>query len=276
MGGNAFMNVKPVSLEHLQIIWPKILKTLKQFDCSNIIPIGTTFQKDVMGDIDIAVKHYSKERLYQSLIKHFDRKNVCLIGGSTISIVYDSCQVDITVGNPSYLWWSRCGTQQRDPTMDNFSMFKGTLRQIFFNTILKSISSLLFKTTEVDRECYSLDLDCGLFLTQQTKRGATENTLKKWKSLDRDFLTDDITKICSVIYNGYKLNKIHPECLLSFERAFITFNECNTIQDDTKQIILISFIEDVTQIIQTNCNKISIYTQEQTIKSLNQYVKFSL
>jgi predicted nucleotidyltransferase len=238
MGGHAFFCAEPIALDKFQSEWKNIQQILSKAGCSYITLIGSsaTNIKPIMGDIDVVCKHKDKKQLHNKLKRLFPM-NIRLIGGNTISFVYKSMQIDVSVvDNIKFVSWARTGTQNIDKSRNDYSLYKGTLRQVFFNALLKQLSTKIFIGNDCNRECYSLDLDKGLFISKQTIISAkTGMRLSKWKTTERLFLTDDVQQIINVLYN---CTNIQTD-ILTFESAYKQFVDCESFDSNFKFFIFI-------------------------------------
>lgn len=111
MGGKMFVGSCPVQLSELEQEWSKIVDILTSCGCGRIAPIGSTFLKTTMGDVDVAVEHNDKNELFEKLSKHRNVSQIGVIGGQTISFLYKKMQIDVTVGDIQFLQFARKGTQ---------------------------------------------------------------------------------------------------------------------------------------------------------------------
>lgn len=251
-GGRAFNDVGSISIEVLNAEWLGILEVLRSFGADDIRPVGTTFKKPEMGDIDVTASHpEGREGLLSFAQELYGKENVRRIGGNIVSFAYplkSGCkvQVDVMVGDPNLISWSRFGpsNQQEHP---NYSQFKGTVRQLLVSAILRNLSKKDFpgRQTEFDRERYSFDIDNGLFKVVQTRRGAVKKSgehrvLKQWKTLNKDLVSKDPDEIVGILFGE------GPRALdvLTFEDVLRELQGSTMLADDYDEIID-SFIEDL-------------------------------
>lgn len=198
MSGKAFKDTQPISLDELSYVWIDLFTCLTNSGLKNITPIGSTWKKEVMGDIDLAAEGDEAD-VIAKLQRELGEQNVKHLGGRLFSIKYPvtyvehHVQVDVIIGDVKYLKWSRFGPS----TMKNhayFSPVKGVIRNLFLNTILRESTTIL---KGHERTRYVLDYDVGMNFVEQTILGAKENVLKNWKTTFSQFVTndpDDITK----------------------------------------------------------------------------------
>lgn len=220
-GGHAFDSVRPISIEDFKAIWPTLVQDLQDMGCKNVAPVGSTGKKPIMGDIDVAVEFDgTREELFSYVSDMFGAESVDKVGSNIISISYPlsgtssgvNVQVDVMIGNVSYLTWSRFGTSPTKGHKD-YSGVKGVVRNILLNVINRFASTLEFRDAtqdDLDRTRYVVDFDKGLYKVVQTKRGKDpKKPLKDWKTLSREFVTDDPNTITTVMFGkGFKSSDI--------------------------------------------------------------------
>ena len=206
MSGNAFRDTSPISLDVLEKTWPKLKVDLMMVGFVEIEPIGTTWKKQTMGDVDLAATFPSGSLSLAvfNMQQVFGETNVKRFG-NVVSVNYPvvddrRVQVDVMVGNPKYLAWSRFGPSldEHDP---QFSHVKGVIRNLFLNTTLRMISTVTL-SGGLDRSRLALDFDVGLHMLYQTKRGMHDNVLKCWKTHSNTFMTDDPSVIVKKIFGS--------------------------------------------------------------------------
>lgn len=210
-GGHAFTDVEPIALEDFKKTWPNIVKDLTSIGFEQIEPIGSTGKKPLMGDVDLAASSsMSRDEMFDAASTKFGANNVSKVGGNIVTISYPvpssvkRVQVDVMIGKPSYLKWSRFGTSTV-PSHEDFSRVKGVARNILLAAVLNAVSEKkLSASTGLDRTRFTLDFDNGLFKTTQTKRNKSGGKpLSSWKTTGREFVTDDPDEIASfVLGNG--------------------------------------------------------------------------
>jgi hypothetical protein len=207
-GGHAFSDVKPVTLEDFEEVWPQLRSDVEAMGATDVEHVGSTGKKPVMGDIDLAIKFDGNfDDLFHAAKTYFGDKNVMKVGGSVVSIRYgiddEPFQVDLMMGNPTYLRWSRFGTSTTQGHPD-YSPVKGVVRNVLLNAINRETASMTFpgKQSELERVRYSIDFDRGLFKVIQTKRGKDpdEKPLKNWKTVNRTFVSDDPDVIVGMMF----------------------------------------------------------------------------
>jgi hypothetical protein len=212
-GGHAFSDVEPIELKTLKAEWERLQEYLRSFGASDIEPIGTTFKKPVMGDIDIACSHpEGREGVHAMAVSLLGAENVRRISGNIVSFAWPlqngrKVQVDLMIGNTNLLKWSRFGPH---PTKGNIghSVLKGSVRSLLFRSVLRAVSGREFpgQQGELDRVRYSFDLDNGLFKKLETRRGAVDKKtgvqrpLKTWKTVSKELISDDPDEIVSILF----------------------------------------------------------------------------
>lgn len=208
VGGGAFDDVAPVSLATLRDTWPRIEAVLRAAGASRIEPIGTTWKKDPMGDVDVAVTHEGgREELYSALAAELGAQSLRRVGSNIVSIAFpatsgERVQVDAMVGDVDYLAWSRYGPS---PTKDHseHSSVKGVVRNMLLNVIAAHASGRTFpgRQTDLDRERYVVDFDRGLYRVVQTRRPTGKRTapLSDWKTLERELVASTPDDVVSTL-----------------------------------------------------------------------------
>ena len=116
MGGNAFTDTKPITLEEFINLMPVLQIELDILGASRVIGIGSTGKVDVMGDIDLAVEHpKGRDFLCEHLGKLYGEHSVKKYGSRQLSVRYPNIddtryvQLDMIVGPPGssgWLWWA--------------------------------------------------------------------------------------------------------------------------------------------------------------------------
>lgn len=208
MGGNAFPHVSSVTLDVYSTFEAQLLTDLTQLGFQNILPVGSTGKKSVMGDLDFAASaHLSSSELFSQATKVFGHKNVKKTGGSTISLAYPydvdtRVQVDVMLGAPKFLAWSRFGVSD-NPAHPHFSYVKGSVRNVFLGTVMWWVTRELLpdEQGELDRTRYVLDYDHGLQKIWQTLRNKRPDgpVCKNWKTMEREDVSADPEFICRFI-----------------------------------------------------------------------------
>lgn len=212
-GGHAFSNVEPITIEDLKTTWPHIKSDLDILGVTDVRPIGTTWKKNPMGDVDLAARfEQSRDELYDLAADMFGKQNIVKVGANIVSIsypVHDNSgnetgtfvQVDVMLGDPDYLTWSRYGPSP-EPDHEEYSQAKGVLRNMLLNVILRVSAQEEFgiDSDGTNRKRYAIDLDKGLFVIQQTRKSKANKLLKRWKTIKRKFITSNPDKILRIIF----------------------------------------------------------------------------
>jgi hypothetical protein len=270
MGGRAFDCVKPINIDELYKVWPRIYDDLILLGCSNIQTTGSTFRKQTMGDIDVAVEH-NYELLLQRAIEKFGQFGVRRIGKHTISINWNNyVQVDIIVGKPNLITWTHFGPSNL-LGVQHSSQFKGTIRHILMSAILYEKTCQYFlKNNEDYRHCYQFDIEEGIYETFQTKFGTRNNRLKKWKTLKRKLQCWNPQQICDFIFTD---KNVSYQDIYTFEELFFalkkTSKSSSYFKEKQYQQIIDSFIRDIEINIQEKPLRIAS-SQEEAYKVLEQ------
>jgi hypothetical protein len=213
-GGHAFDNVTTLFLDDFNSTFAAIKSDLQAIGCTNVIPIGSSGKKQLMGDLDVAAD-FDGDRgtLFKLAQQKFGVDTVKSLGSNIVSISYpivtndpnrlgDRVQVDVMLGKTSFLAWGKYGTSTNEKHKD-FSRLKGAARNILFNSITRVIAEIDFpgQQDEWDRLRYMLDSDIGLQKVHQTRRNkASSVPLKAWKTVSRDVVSDDPNAIVKMIF----------------------------------------------------------------------------
>lgn len=246
MSGNAFKDTTPISLDELENLWTTLNNDLALVGLCDITPIGSTWKKVYMGDIDLAASYGAEmSTLVDAMKAVFGGINVRRCGGSLVSVRYPikqtgrSVQVDVMVGNPKYLSWSRFAPTTFGDGAD-YSPLKGVIRNLFLNTWLRETSSVYY---DAKRVRMALDFDVGLMLVTQTKSGVDGRVLKDWKTTESRFLTDDPDEIVRTTF-GRGIAKMS----LTIERCIELTSEFGPRRAEIKH----TFLQELEQIAKNN------------------------
>jgi hypothetical protein len=250
-GGGAFDDVESISLLELQKIWPIIKNDLEELGCSNIEMIGSTGKKDQMGDIDLAAMFNGSIDDFVSLAKQsHGPENVVRQGGNVASIRYGMnekfVQVDVMLGDTSYIKWARFGTSS-DKKHRDYSPLKGIVRNMLLNSINRFAAKLQFidaEHSDVQRTRYLVDFDKGLFKAVQTRLGRGNKVLKDWKTISKEFISSDPDVIASIIFG----EDTKSDDLRTFENVVEQLKKSPLLGKHANQI-LVSFLSEVTEML---------------------------
>lgn len=203
MGGKAFEDVAPISLELYQDLLPQLEMRLRLAGASKIKPVGSSGKRPVMGDIDLAVEHPCRDALAGSLS---ERYQVRKFGARQIAVrwpVRDTfVQVDLMVGDIQWLQWARFGPCR--------SEVKGVFRNLLINAVLRARAD----GDDIDRKRLTVDWDQGLCETVQTRRGKN-CILAQWKTIESRLVSAEPDRVVNMIFGtGYVAQNI-----LRFEDA---------------------------------------------------------
>lgn len=248
-GGGSFDDIQPISLEDFKHVWPVLEADLEMLGLTDIEPVGTTGKKQLMGDVDVAGRFEGgAPALFDAAERVFGKGNVKKGGGSVVSIRYEmdvpAFQVDVMVGDPKYLRWSRYGPS---PTQGHpeFSPAKGMFRNLLFNIITRFAAGKNFpgaQQSETERTRYTVDWDRGLWKVVQSKHNVRDPStpLKGWKDVKRDLVTDDPDKLVQYIFGkGHK-----AEGLRKLEDVVAAIKKSPELRD-VKADIFGAFIEEL-------------------------------
>ena len=210
-GGGSFDNAEQISLEEYQDTLPDLKRDLEALGAAHVEPIGSTGKKQLMGDLDFAVEFDGgAAELFDLARAAFGPENVKKTGGSVVSVLYPvqsngrltgaMVQVDLMVGNVSYVSWARSGSSTIKHHVD-FSAVKGVIKNLLLNVIARFASRKLLEQPDdpLERRRYAFDFDRGLFLQHQTKHSKRGGTLTNWKTLSAEMVTDDPDEIIEVL-----------------------------------------------------------------------------
>lgn len=213
-GGNALEGVGPISLGDFNATWPELEARILRMGVNEIEPIGTVGKKQLMGDIDLVVTFDgTQQELYDAAEREFGTGEVVKVGGNIVSFRYPFGegygQVDMMMGDPHYVTWSRYGPSP-EKGHEEFSIAKGVFRNLLLNTFLRTWSEQEFgrfdDEDELTRSRYALDFDKGLYFIQQTRRGAIDKrtdvprVLKSWKTIVRQPISTDPDEIAEKLF----------------------------------------------------------------------------
>lgn len=202
MSGHLFTDTSTLTGREWKAIHNDIAELVLKTGANEVVPVGsaaTAGDDTVMGDIDLAVQHPGgRAVLIAALQKRFDIK---VTGKDLASVRYPLdahrwVQLDLMVGNPKFLQWSRAGASPEHPDI------KGSARALLLNAITRLYAELyLFEGSNVyDRERYVLDFGSGYYLVNQTRLGKKGNVLKSWKTVKSKFVTDSPTEIVDHLF----------------------------------------------------------------------------
>lgn len=227
MSGNLFTETVPITLEEWVQFKPCLFDILKKEGINVECVLGSLAfpfaQNNSFGDIDLAVSYSDGiDSLISRLEESFDVKKV---GGSVASfkcpIDKRWVQVDLMLGNPKYLAWSRGSTYEKN--------IKGAARNLLLIIAFRFISELKLSHNDVERQRYAIDFDNGLFIAKQTKisKDGTKANVN-WRDLDKKLLTDDPQAISDTFFDGRKLK--------TFSDVVTAINHSSTLSGKTKDV----------------------------------------
>jgi hypothetical protein len=198
-GGHALSGMQPVPLKAFSNEYANLVNFLKQLGANNIVPLGSTGKKELMGDIDLGIETDISIEDFQKRLEDAIGTDKVTRNVTVVSFAHDFegivGQVDLMFGNTKYLSWSRAGTDPRK------TPFKGVARNLLLNILAKTLSEMVFEkeSNDVLKKRYIVDMDKGLFVNTQTKQSKDGKPLKDWKNVDRKFVTDVPQEIVSVL-----------------------------------------------------------------------------
>jgi len=198
-GGHALDDMKPVPLDAFKSEFPRLVDFLKRLGAKKVVPVGSTGKKPLMGDVDLALETDLSIEDFQKKLEGAIGKDKVTRNATVVSFAHDFAgtvgQVDLMFGKTSYLSWSRAGTDPRK------TPFKGVARNLLLNILARTLSEQVFEkqSSDVTKKRYIIDMDRGLFINTQTKLSKDGKPLKDWKTVDKEFVTDDPQEIVSVL-----------------------------------------------------------------------------
>jgi hypothetical protein len=270
-GGHAFDDVVPIELSDFETTFKNVKKDLETLGCTDIRLLGSSGKKQESGDIDVAVKcELSRGDLKVAIEDVLGVGSTRTVGSNIVSVRYpiygandkqkgSFVQVDVMLGKPAYLAWSRFGTS----TMKNhpdFSPLKGTVRNILLNTVTRIVSQETFPgKDEFERTRYTIDFDAGLFKTTQTKKNKLPGKppLKDWKTLDRELITDDPDEIARAIFG----RGVKSSDLRRFEDVIAVIKRSPKLTTVSSEIFD-AFLAGFEEFLQKNADKIGMEPRE--------------
>ena len=248
-GGGSFSEAAPISLRTLHDTWPEIVALLKRAGAARIEPIGTTWKKDPMGDVDVAVEHVDgREALYAALHSELGSTAVRRVGPNIVSFAFQTlrggkrtgehAQIDAMVGNVGYLEWARYGPSPIVGHAEHSSV-KGLVRNMLLNIVAAHASGREFpgKQTELDRERLTVDFDRGLYRVLQTRRpsGSRSAPLASWKTIDRELLADRPDDVIEILLGpGHRAQKLRrfEDVVSALKSSKLFKQELDSIRDE--------------------------------------------
>lgn len=189
MGGNAFDNVMPLSINELNTTWLSLIKKLSMANLTNVELVGGRPNANVLSDIDLAIDtRLSKSEIFQRLKRVFGHENVKLNGSNMVCIRYvtveqKNVQVDVIYGRIEFLRWMHSAGSEN---------LKGVFRNLLLNAVMREQAKYNGDT----RKRYTLDTGVGLHYVNQKKNSDSE----KWNTLDTTFISDDPDIITRLLF----------------------------------------------------------------------------
>jgi hypothetical protein len=249
--GGGMEGAEPITLADFKRAWPTVKQDLDQMGVTDITFVGTTGKKNVMGDVDVAGRFDgTRDELFDLAASLYGRDHVAKVGPSIVSMRIDGYapkpfQVDVMLGNPSYLKWARYAPSNIEGHLE-FSPVKGLARNLLFNIITRFAAGKNFpgvQQSDTERTRYTVDWDRGLWKVVQTKRAAKGNKVnKEWRTLDRTMVSDDPDVIVQKI-----LGKGHrAENLRKLEDVIAAIKKSPELRD-VKNDILGSFAKELPE-----------------------------
>lgn len=215
MGGHAFDNVSPVTIDEFLLCDLHIVEKLRASGVTRWKYVGTTGKKPVMGDIDIAVEfNGTRDELMKNLTQiGINHKNMRKFGSNMVSInwdLYDNdtkrIQVDVMIGDVEYLSWSRYANPS--------SAICASARNLLLNSWNRFNSVGTSKLTEQ----FVLDWERGLMKARRTKLGKNGCELKAWKTIESTFISSDPHVISQTLFGNWSTGSpISAAATMTFE-----------------------------------------------------------
>jgi len=237
-GGHSFSDVGPVTRAGLQAAWPEIEGLLVRAGALKITPIGTTWKKDPMGDVDLAMEHAGgREGLYAALVAARPGIELRRVGSNIVSIAFPlesgAVQVDAMVGDVGLLGWTRYGPSPVKGHPE-YSTVKGVVRNMLLDVIARHASGRAFpgKQGELDRERYVVDSDRGLHRVVQARRPNKQGGHTAWRTVERELVTDRPDELVSVLLGpGHR-----AQALRRFEELAAALRRSETFASELDQM----------------------------------------
>ena len=192
---HALEGVGPITLKEFRAVWPHVQADLRALGVTDVEPVGSTGKRQLMGDVDIAGRFSgTRDELFDRAVGLFGSGNVAKVGATIVSVRHwngqKSFQIDVMLGDPTYLRWARHAGAEDSPA-------KGAIRNVLFNAVAQHASAREFPSMQgdLDRTRYVIDWDRGLFRVMQARRGANGQPVKRWTTLARELVSDDPNRI---------------------------------------------------------------------------------
>lgn len=239
MSGQLFPDVGPITHPEWKFYALVIIHDVLMTGAEEVIPVGSMEFDRIHGDIDLAVKHPGgRAGVTQAFKGRFQLKES---GNDLVSVRYPLerlrwVQLDLMVGNPSFLRWSRAGSSNPE--------FTGADRAVLLNAILRreAIPDAVVRTR------YALDFGSGLYVIQQTRKGAKGNLLKEWKTYERKLLSDDPQKIVAQVFGSNASVKNTQ----SLEGLVATFKESDKYTSEQKARVFTAYRDEMQELVKKN------------------------
>lgn len=202
MGGNMFDDTSSVTLDRLNSSWDAIVSKIKGWGGLDVTMLGSTGKKQLMSDIDVGVVFDAgRDVLFRNASTALGHGNAKRGGNRTVHAkiyVCDvPCQLDVIVGNTSYLKWSMFGTSDISDH-DHFSPVKGFARNLFLNAVTRESAHVVFPQERVQerRTRHTVDFSVGLHKVEQERVSGP----RPWVVKEREFISDDPATIVQTIF----------------------------------------------------------------------------
>lgn len=265
-GGNAFKEAKPVPLSSFNKEYPKLVKMLKSAGADVVVPVGSTGKKKLMGDVDLAVQTNVDVDDFKAKLQDMLGSENVTRNATVVSFVYDFGgslgQVDLMFGKADYLSWARAGTNPEE------TPFKGIVRNILLNTLAKVLSRYVFTKQQGEgfQKRYSIDLDRGLYVNTQTNVSKDGKKLSSWKTVDKEFLTDDPNEIVNILLGAdYSVDDT-----TTLEKLLQAIYDSSVTKKYAAEIVE-AFADSVTDTLSRKSNAFGDVTVDQVLNLLSKY-----
>ena len=116
---------------------------------------------------------------------------------------------------------------------------------MLFSNINRALAGKTFPgiQTDLDRTLYVVDFDLGLFKVSQTKRSKDPSKpLKAWKTLDKEFISDDPEKIVKTMFG----KEYNASSLRRFEDVVDAIQTSSVLKPMARQIMA-EFLSDIKE-----------------------------
>lgn len=180
----------------IRAVLADVFSLLERLGASGMAPIGSTGKRELSGDIDIVAAYDGgRDALASALEAEYGHDSVKRNGSRIVTIEHPfqdgTVQVDIMVGDPNLIGWTRFGPSD-DPSSDEHSGVKGMVRNLLLNAVT------LVQSGAIERDGYrtrmTLDFDAGLKRVTQKRSG------QRWVTIGSELISDDPDGIVAALF----------------------------------------------------------------------------